>query len=255
MHYMLACLRCRAVGLPASCLRPAHATRVAARSRSAAPQRQHRVLEGRRPCGCSSRLLPRDQPARSSLENERHARWRKTPVPLIFTPTSLADFNSDRDCCGRGAGGWRCEGDGLDDARFTFVAPPSAANRLLQTLSYRSVATDVRDVVSVEVFDGVGGECLHSHNTASIRDGCFRRNASLTIYVASYALFEQHAAAAASYWRRRQPAATPASTAAPSSTRLHLERRRAAASVRRVAPAPRAWAAAEPPLTSHRSVR
>ena len=107
----------------------------------------------------------------------------------------LADFNSDRDCFGRGAGGWRCEGDGLDDARFTFVAPPSAANRLLQTLSYRSVATDVRDVVSVEVYDGIGGECLHQHNTASIRDGCFRRNASLTIYVASYALFEQHAAA------------------------------------------------------------
>ena len=40
----------------ASCLRRAHATRVAARTRSAAPQRQHRVREGRRPCGCSSRL-------------------------------------------------------------------------------------------------------------------------------------------------------------------------------------------------------
>ena len=75
------------------------------------------------------------------------------------------------------------------------VATPSAANKLLQTLSYRSIATDVRDVVSVEVFDGVGGECLHEHTTASIRDGCFRRNASLTIYVASYALFEQHASA------------------------------------------------------------
>ena len=47
-------------------MRRAHATRVAARTRSVAPQRQHRVREGRRPCGCSSRLLPHDQPARSS---------------------------------------------------------------------------------------------------------------------------------------------------------------------------------------------
>ena len=89
-----------------------------------------------------------------------------------------------------------------DSSRFTFVATPSAANKLLKTLSYRSIATDVRDVVSVEVFDGVGGECLHEHTTASIRDGCFRRNASLTIYVASYALFEQHASASARSERR-----------------------------------------------------
>ena len=132
------------------------------------------------------------------------AKYSTSMLSMDAALLPLADFNSDRDCFGRGAGGWRCEGDGLDDARFTFVAPPSAANRLLQTLSYRSVATDVRDVVSVEVFDGVGGECLHQHNTASIRDGCFRRNASLTIYVASYALFEQHAAARDRDERRRQ---------------------------------------------------
>ena len=123
------------------------------------------------------------------------ARFPTSMLSMDAALLPLADFNSDRDCFGRGASGWRCEGDGLDDARFTFVATPSAANKLLKTLSYRSIATDVRDVVSVEVFDGVGGECLHEHTTASIRDGCFRRNASLTIYVASYALFEQHASA------------------------------------------------------------
>ena len=130
------------------------------------------------------------------------ARFPTSMLSMDAALLPLADFNSDRDCFGRGASGWRCEGDGLDDARFTFVATPSAANRLLKTLSYRSIATDVRDVVSVEVFDGVGGECLHEHRTASIRDGCFRRNASLTIYVASYALFEQHASASARSERR-----------------------------------------------------
>ena len=54
------------------------------------------------------------------------ARFPTSMLSMDAALLPLADFNSDRDCFGRGASGWRCEGDGLDDARFTFVATPSA---------------------------------------------------------------------------------------------------------------------------------
>ena len=72
-----------------------------------------------------------------------------------------ADFNSYDRCFGQ-PGLWECAGDGLDDWSFTFVAGPSLADRLLQTLTYQSTKADTRDDVTVTVYDGEGGDCARA---------------------------------------------------------------------------------------------
>jgi hypothetical protein len=70
---------------------------------------------------------------------------------------SLADFAS---CKGRWQYDWRCQGDGINDRNMTFLAKPSHVGFILADLEYSSFADNAEDKLFVQVFDGIGGECI-----------------------------------------------------------------------------------------------
>lgn len=75
-------------------------------------------------------------------------------------------------CQSRTDSSWQCVGNGLRDRRMTFVATPSDAQLLLDTLRYESITDKSSgDSISIRIFDGQGGDCLSAKEHARYRNG------------------------------------------------------------------------------------
>jgi hypothetical protein len=104
---------------------------------------------------------------------------------------SLAHFES---CSRRWEFDWRCQGDGVNDRNMTFVAKPSHVGLILADLEYTSFLDKTEDKVTVQVFDGIGGQYISQVEQAysdgpngvhysSVQDGCSGVSGSVEILV------------------------------------------------------------------------
>jgi hypothetical protein len=102
---------------------------------------------------------------------------------------SLADFAS---CNERYESEWRCQGDGVSDRKMTFLTKPSNLEAILSGLKYTSYFQNMDDKLTVQVFDGIGGDCISQEEQAfsvgpnltsysSVQDGCYGITASVDI--------------------------------------------------------------------------
>lgn len=102
---------------------------------------------------------------------------------------NLADFES---CSGRWELDWRCRGDGVSDRNMTFLTEPSHVSFILAELEYTALFQGNEDKVTVQVFDGVGGNCISEDEQtfsvgpngvrySSVQDGCYGVIASVKV--------------------------------------------------------------------------
>ena len=97
----------------------------------------------------------------------------------------LADFKK---CSSRKDPEWKCSGSGSGH-RQTFVVEPDDLEKLLEDMIYFPQSVDGRsDQIHINIFDGVGGNCLTEHehlsygsNLPSIRKGCLSVGATIPI--------------------------------------------------------------------------
>ena len=69
----------------------------------------------------------------------------------------LADFDF---CSTRSYSAWQCSNDGINKKRISFVAVPGDIADILAGLSYEGFVPGNEDTLVMDVFDGVGGQCL-----------------------------------------------------------------------------------------------
>lgn len=69
----------------------------------------------------------------------------------------LADFDF---CRNRIYSAWQCVGDGISDKGMSFVAVPGDIAHILAGLSYEGFVPGTEDTLIMNVYDGVGGQCL-----------------------------------------------------------------------------------------------
>jgi len=115
----------------------------------------------------------------------------------------LADF--DTACRQRTYSSWQCFGTGVEDRRMTFVAVPINVPYILQHLQYSALNPGDEDWVEIQIYDGVGEQCLHreehekqqlqqphdnDRNFTTIHRTCWEQQAS--ILVAGYDAEEQN---------------------------------------------------------------
>ena len=55
---------------------------------------------------------------------------------------------------------WQCTGTGIRDRKMTFLALPYDVEFILSNLLYEANRFGKKDTISIEIFDGVGGDCL-----------------------------------------------------------------------------------------------
>ena len=69
----------------------------------------------------------------------------------------LANFDF---CKTRSYSAWQCSNDGINKKRISFVAVPGDIAGILAGLSYEGFVPGKEDTLVMDVFDGVGGQCL-----------------------------------------------------------------------------------------------
>jgi hypothetical protein len=90
-----------------------------------------------------------------------------------------------------------CQGDGVKDGHMTFLAVPSDIRLILRNLQYTasrpSITNSSQDFITVQIFDGSGGDCLNETDHVefgasigndlftSIRDSCFQREVQIRV--------------------------------------------------------------------------
>ncbi|GAX10283.1 hypothetical protein FisN_3Lu509 [Fistulifera solaris] len=72
----------------------------------------------------------------------------------------LADFDF---CNMRSFSAWQCTKDGMSRKRISFVAVPSDVSTILAGLAYKGFVPGNEDTLVMDVYDGVGDQCLDGH--------------------------------------------------------------------------------------------
>ncbi len=84
---------------------------------------------------------------------------------------------------------WECRGSGDTDTRMDFVATPAWAMVALNGMKYRNTREYVQDNVTVQIWDGEGGNCKDTAqlSTSVFNTKCYHSMASFTVNVISFA--------------------------------------------------------------------
>ena len=114
-------------------------------------------------------------------------------ISLRSESSSLADFDF---CNRRSYSAWQCTSDGLNKKRISFVAIPGDVAEILAGLSYQGFVPGNEDALVMDVYDGVGGQCLDerehqawksswstesSSQFSSLSRGCYHVQSQITI--------------------------------------------------------------------------
>jgi hypothetical protein len=78
-------------------------------------------------------------------------------ISLNIETLHLADFDF---CNMRSYSAWQCTKDGVNKKRISFVAVPGDVSDILAGLSYEGFVAGNEDNLVMDVYDGVGGQCL-----------------------------------------------------------------------------------------------
>lgn len=108
-------------------------------------------------------------------------------LSLNMKSIDLLDFNSATYCYE--GGGSHCFGSGTSDRHLVFFAEPGHAQMALDGMVYQSVASNVRDDITVTIFDGAGGDCLGEtkFQPGLTRQECWQVSCQLHVIVGGHA--------------------------------------------------------------------
>lgn len=107
-------------------------------------------------------------------------------LSLNMNYISLLDFNSATYCYEEAP---QCFGSGTSDRHLVFFAEPAHAQMALDGLAYQSVTSNVRDSISITIFDGTHGYCLDEATIQPefARQGCWQVSCQFHVFVGGHA--------------------------------------------------------------------
>jgi len=79
---------------------------------------------------------------------------------------------------------WHCTGDGNDDRMTTFLASPGDVQAIFDGVQYRALVPGSPDLITLDVFDGVGSDCLEAYEqfqNETIQRECFHSQTTIAI--------------------------------------------------------------------------
>lgn len=82
---------------------------------------------------------------------------------------------------------WRCRGDGITERTTIFIGAPKDVQNALNGISYQTYYQGVSDTMTITLYDGSEGSCIHEFPTTSRRDTCVSTSCTISLNVSDKA--------------------------------------------------------------------